>query len=536
MEMVSVVEEYALTLVAMAVGFLVVAYLYEPYWRVRHVPGPVLLPLIGHVHLLAEHGPDVFSMLAKKHGPVFRFHMGRQPLIVVADAELCKEAGIKKFKSISNRSMPSAIANSPIHQKGLFFSRGLRWTTMRNIIISLYQPSHLAGLIPTMESYIERAARNLDEGDEVVFSKLALTLFTDVIGHAAFGADFGLSGEPVSTDIDGKAGAGVKNGGTAVKVSEEFVKMHLHATTSLKMDLSGSLSIIVGNLVPFLQQPFRQVLKRIPGTADWKIDHVNHELSSQMDVIVADLMAAREREPASKQRKDLLSVVLGARERGGAAVQELLTPDYVSALTYEHLLVGSATTSFTLSSVVYLVAKHPEVEEKLLTEIDAFGPRGRVPTADDLKTRFPYLDQVVKESMRFYVVSPLVARETLERVEIGGYVLPKGTWVWLAPGVLAKDPINFPEPEQFRPERFDPAGNEEKCRHPYAFIPFGIGPRACIGEKFAIQEIKLAIIHLYSHYVFRHSKAMESPLEFQYGIVLNFKHGVKLQVIHRDKD
>jgi len=212
-----------------------------------------------------------------------------------------------------------------------------------------------------------------------------------------------------------------------VKVSEEFVKMHLHATTSLKMDLSGSLSIIVGKLVPFLQQPFRQVLKRIPGTADWKIDHVNHELSSQMDGIVADLVAAREREPAStKQRKDLLSVVLGARERGGAAVQELLTPDYVSALTYEHLLVGSATTSFTLSSVVYLVAKHPEVEEKLLAEIDAFGPRGRVPTADDLKTRFPYLDQVVKESMRFYVVSPLVARETSERVEIGGYVLPKG--------------------------------------------------------------------------------------------------------------
>lgn len=56
-------------------------------------------------------------------GFVCRFHMGRQPLIVVADAELCKESGIKKFKSISNRSMPSAIANSPIHQKGLFFSR-----------------------------------------------------------------------------------------------------------------------------------------------------------------------------------------------------------------------------------------------------------------------------------------------------------------------------------------------------------------------------------------------------------------------------
>lgn len=65
-------EEYTFTFLAMAVGFLVLVYLYEPYWKVRHVPGPVPLPLIGHLHLLAKHGPDVFPVLAKKHGPIFR--------------------------------------------------------------------------------------------------------------------------------------------------------------------------------------------------------------------------------------------------------------------------------------------------------------------------------------------------------------------------------------------------------------------------------------------------------------------------------
>ncbi|BAT77989.1 hypothetical protein LR48_Vigan04g235200 [Vigna angularis] len=513
------------TLLALTGGLFV--YLYAPYWGVRKVPAPPSLPLVGHLPLLAKYGPDVFSVLAKQYGPIYRFHMGRQPLIIIANAELCKEAGIKKFKDISNRSIPSPISASPLHQKGLFFSRDSQWSTMRNTILSIYQPSHLSGLVPLMQSFIESATENLDsEKEDIVFSNLSLRLATDVIGQAAFGVNFGLSRPNSVCDSIKSVDTDPATPANDNEVSD-FINQHIYSTTQLKMDLSGSFSIILGLLLPILQEPFRQILKRIPGTMDWKIERTNQKLSGRLDDIVEKRM--KDKTPSSK---DFLSLILNARETK-AVSENVFTPDYINAVTYEHLLAGSATTSFTLSSVIYLVAGHPQVEKKLLHEIDAFGPVDKIPTSQDLRDNFPYLDQVIKEAMRFYTVSPLVARETSNEVEIGGYLLPKGTWVWLALGVVAKDPKDFPEPEKFKPERFDPNCEEMKRRHPYAFIPFGIGPRACIGKQFSLQEIKLSLIHLYRKYLFRHSPNMENPLELQYGIVLNFKHGVKLRAIKR---
>ncbi|CAH9076703.1 unnamed protein product, partial [Cuscuta europaea] len=430
------------TILAVLAGALV--YLYRPYWLVRRVPGPPALPLVGHLPLLAKYGPDLFSVLAKQYGPIFRFHMGRQPLVIIADAELCREVGIKKFKFFTNRSIPSPISASPLHQKGLFFTRDARWSSMRNTLVSIYQPSHLAKLVPTMQSFIESATQNLDsKGDDFTFSNLSLKLATDVIGQAAFGVDFGLS-KPPKEDKES-----LDNG------IQEFLNQHIYSTTQLKMDLSGSFSIILGLIVPILQEPFRQILKRIPGTMDWKVENTNKDLSRRLDDIVA-----KRREEKERGTKDLLSLILSEVESEKVA-KNVFTSDYISAVTYEHLLAGSATTSFTLSSIIYLVSGHPLVEKKLVEEVDGLSA-DQVPSAHDLQTKFPYIDQVIKEAMRFYTVSPLVARETSAPVEIGGYSLPKGTWVWLALGVLAKDPKNFPEPEKFKPERFDPSCEEEK--------------------------------------------------------------------------
>jgi cytochrome P450 len=164
------------------------------------------------------------------------------------------------------------------------------------------------------------------------------------------------------------------------------------------MDLSGSFSIIIGLLVPILQEPFRQILKRIPGTMDWKVDRTNRNISGRLDEIVRKKM-----EEKNRGSKDFLSLILRARESETLS-KKVFTPDYISAVTYEHLLAGSITTSFTLSSVVYLVAQHPETEKKLLAEIDGFGPHEQIPTAHDLQNKFPYLDQA--SLLKFFYRSP----------------------------------------------------------------------------------------------------------------------------------
>ncbi|EPS60235.1 hypothetical protein M569_14569, partial [Genlisea aurea] len=211
---------------------VILAYFYLPYWRLRRIPGPPAIPFIGHLHLLHKHGPDLFSTLARRYGPIFRFHMGRQPLIIVADAELCREVGIKKFKYFSNRSIPSPIRASPLHKKGLFWSKDSRWSAMRNTILSVYQPSHLSKLIPVMEDCICSATRNLD-AKRLAFSDLSLRLATDVIGRAAFGVNFALSKD----DDDEDESVGDDDHYDV----HGFINQHIYSTTQLKMDLSGSV-------------------------------------------------------------------------------------------------------------------------------------------------------------------------------------------------------------------------------------------------------------------------------------------------------
>jgi len=124
-----------------------------------------------------------------------------------------------------------------------------------------------------MQSFIESATQNLDDTskEDIIFSNLSLRLATDVIGDASFGVNFGLS-KPHSICESMNNVNNVEQSSASSDEVSNFINQHIYSTTQLKMDLSGSFSIIIGLIAPILQEPIRQILKRIPGTMDWKME------------------------------------------------------------------------------------------------------------------------------------------------------------------------------------------------------------------------------------------------------------------------
>jgi cytochrome P450 len=160
------------------------------------------------------------------------------------------------------------------------------------------------------------------------------------------------------------------------------------------------------------------------------------------------------------------------------------------------LLAGHETTSTALTFALYLLSRHPDVQEKVRAEVDDIGG---VPDASQA-AGLTYTTMVLKETMRLFPSAPLIGRRSVADDEIGGYVVPGGTDVLLAPWVTHRHPAFWESPERFDPLRFTP--EREKARHRYAWFPFGGGPRACIGQHLTMLESTMALAALVQNFTF----------------------------------
>lgn len=226
-----------------------------------------------------------------------------------------------------------------------------------------------------------------------------------------------------------------------------------------------------------------------------------------LDTLIRSHLAARRAAP--DDRDDLLGMLLAAvdeedDEAGGAMLDDEGVRDQLMTT----FLAGHETTAAALTWAGWALAAHPEVARRAAEEVDrVLG--GRVPGYADL-ARLPYIGMVVKEVMRLYSPSPgLLARRALEDVRIGGYLLPKGSVVSIMTVIPHHDARWFPQPERFDPSRFDPAAGRDIPRG--AYLPFGAGPRVCIGSSFASVEITLALAMLLQRFTLQPAPGQGVP-------------------------
>ncbi|XP_012887150.1 PREDICTED: cytochrome P450 3A29-like [Dipodomys ordii] len=192
------------------------------------------------------------------------------------------------------------------------------------------------------------------------------------------------------------------------------------------------------------------------------------------------------------------------------------------------IFAGYDTTSLTL----YLLALHPDVQKKLQEEVDRTLPN-KAPATYDAVMEMEYVDMVVNEVLRLYPIAGRVERVGKTDVEINGVVIPKNTLVMVPIYALQRDAKYWPEPEEFRPERFSKKNKESI--NPYIYMPFGAGPRNCIGMRFALMNIKLALVRLMQNFSFQPCKETQIPLKISKKPLLQPEKPIVLKIVSRDR-
>jgi len=212
----------------------------------------------------------------------------------------------------------------------------------------------------------------------------------------------------------------------------------------------------------------------------------NRKAIARLDALVYRMIA--ERRASECDTGDLLSMLLLAQDEDGHGMSDKQVRDEVMTL----FLAGHETTAVGLTWAWYLLTQHPAIYARLRDEAGR-ALAGRTPTFDDL-AHMPYTLQVLKEAIRLYPPAFVIGRYAIRDVEIGDRRLPKGTWIIISPYAIQRRPDYFPEPDRFDPDRWTPEAEKQLPR--YAYMPFGGGPRICIGNHFAMMEGQIILATL----------------------------------------
>ncbi|HEY0136136.1 MAG TPA: cytochrome P450 [Nannocystis sp.] len=355
---------------------------------------------------------------------------------------------------------------------GLLTSDGADWTRQRRMVQPAFARTHLAGFARIMVEETDRTLTTWKGGETRDLGSNIMAMTLRSVSRCLFGQDS-------AGEVDAVARA-------MLTFQAEFARVDI--------------------LPPWLPTPQRLRFRRALATID--------------RIVFAMIDAQRSDTTATSGH--LLALLASAidSEGDGAGLSREEVRDQLVTL----FLAGHDTTSYALLWTMTLLAAHPEATKLLTAELDSV-LAGRLPTLEDLP-RLTYTEQVIKEAMRLYPPAYVLGRRAASDTEIGGYSVRAGSEVIAWIFMTHRDPRWFPEPEAFRPERFAPGAEANLPR--LAYMPFGAGPRACIGRQFAMIEAQLMLARIYQKFTLE--LAPGHKVEPKFRITLMPKHGLRARL------
>ena len=442
----------------------------------RHAPGPK-----GHVFLgsLPEFTQDMLGFsahCAQTYGDVVSLRLVNHPVCLLNHPEHFEYVLITHHRNfIKHRLFWRHV--TAMFGKGLLVNEGDPWLRQRRLMQPTFHREQISTYGQVMVRYTEQMLNDWRDGETLDIHPQMRQLTMGIVAKALFDVE-------MASDVEQR--------------------------------ISHALDLAIKEIVTRIRRPFK--------IADWVPIPGNlryQRTVRQLNELVYGIIKARRASKAD--RGDLLSRLMTVQNEDGSTMTDRQLRDEV--VTF--FLAGHDTTALTLVWTWYLLSQHPEVATKLLAELDSV-LNGRPPTVDDVP-RLSYTRMVITESMRLYPPAYSLGREAVNDCEIGGYVIPRGTTVLLSPWVMHRDERFFEQPEAFIPQRW--ADDLAKRLPRLAYLPFGGGPRVCIGQSFAMMEAALLLTTIAQR--FNLTLSPDQQVEPLTSITLQPKSGMRMSLSAR---
>lgn len=388
------------------------------------------------------------EVYAREYGDVVRITFGGTQRFLIFSLEAAYQLLIDQPEKVVKARGQKQVFGE-FTGNGLINSDGEFWKRQRKLVTPAFHAKRIQAYADKMIGYTETMLQSWQNGQTLDVAHEMMTLTLSIVCDTLFNVQLKETAERI---------------GSYVTITQNLANRKLAAILPLPM---------------WVPTPQHRIERRA---------------IRELFALVMDFIEARR--ATGEDRGDLLSMLLLAvdedREQGGGQMTDLQARDEAMTL----LIVGHETSANALAWTFYELAQYPDICNKLVAELDAV-LGGRAPTVQDLR-QLPYLDKVIKESLRLHPPAWIITREAAEDIQLGDYLIPKGSLIEICTHVMHRNPRYFPDPTRFDPERFDTAA--EKNLPKTAYLPFGAGPRYCIGQMFATMEIQIILAMVLQRY------------------------------------